>query len=1089
MCFVVFGIFNYGFDIKITSASAADPAMVLVLSIGNGSISGQGTRYLTLDELIENISNGLLYNRLTSAQIIERNTQIMKELANISGGNYTANEKQQAIQAATIITNKTNEEKQKIQNYQDAQKTGTEEEKKAAEAALSSDAHESNAAGSAFDIIADIVGWIFYYVFVALAWIVTQLVWVMLKVMTYPIDINNTRAVVQGWEVVRNLCNNFFIVILMIAAIGTIVGHKSYSIKSMLPKLLMAAILINFSKMLVGIAIDISQVIMLAFASSFANVEGGNIVLSAIGFPDLLKLVGNGAGTSASAVSDGRFGGWSVITALLYGIIVAIIIMIVVVVIIAILIARIVALLFLTVLSPLFFFGKAFAAVEKKTNEWIGEFTKYLIIGPTLLFFLWLSFMMMGYGQSDPQKLVISNTSDGEPITISDEQLSSLSEAMSLKGMINTALVIGMLCYTLVIAKKSGVAGASLGASALGSIQKAAKKPMNWGKGLGKWGLNATTRATGLKALNQGFQGYMKARQSKIAEGDAQRAKDWTGRFSNAEKAVKETAAKPFKWAGEKIKEKTWGRKAKDIQSQIEDGDSRLDRIKAEGTYKSIEDHKDFTANGVDYKFDAASNSWGAQMTGTKNVVGYSLSDDQLFRMTSAVNSDGHIDDIDKHNDFVDDVNGDLYKYDAASKQWRVADSGGHIVASAMNDDDLKQYRNEIAKIENGAKGSVIARGDDEYEKNAAGDWVRLSDNKSFNKDEFYKELGGVTQSDVDLKREELNKTKEEEAAFEKKWRKRLLWGGAVLGAATGGIGWGGVGLVAGAALGMAAPATAMGAGRAIGQAGSTASDIALDNMTQQLEAARKDMKDLKNKDLMAKVDDYTLNKFERMAASMEAISRGILTEGMARRKSDEVVALGRNEDKIKDMVDKELTKNYIGLSETFQKLKDPAKHDGALLKIRDQILNGKLVPKDLDPGSLGVVAGEFAEQFKTGKFVSTFKDLTQPQQAAIKKSLIDAGASASDNQKEKLASIADIGVAYGAAPASGSKAEEQRNKFISKLSTKDIVDMIESNDKDKVEALKTALAGSDALLSDSVKAALKGGSGRATMIKDALKV
>ena len=76
-------------------------------------------------------------------------------------------------------------------------------------------------------------------------------------------DFIDSRAVAIGWVVVRDVTNIFFVIIMLIIAFGTLFNIQTYEYKKLLPKLVIAAILVNFSKMIVGVAIDMGQVIML----------------------------------------------------------------------------------------------------------------------------------------------------------------------------------------------------------------------------------------------------------------------------------------------------------------------------------------------------------------------------------------------------------------------------------------------------------------------------------------------------------------------------------------------------------------------------------------------------------------------------------------------------------------------------------------------------------------------------------------------------------------------------------------------------------------------------------------------------------
>jgi hypothetical protein len=83
-------------------------------------------------------------------------------------------------------------------------------------------------------------------------------------------------AVKEGWRLVRDLCNMFFIVILLVISFATILKIESYAYKKWLGKLIMAAILINFSKTITGFLIGISQIVMLTFVSAFKDAVAGN---------------------------------------------------------------------------------------------------------------------------------------------------------------------------------------------------------------------------------------------------------------------------------------------------------------------------------------------------------------------------------------------------------------------------------------------------------------------------------------------------------------------------------------------------------------------------------------------------------------------------------------------------------------------------------------------------------------------------------------------------------------------------------------------------------------------------------------------
>jgi hypothetical protein len=117
-------------------------------------------------------------------------------------------------------------------------------------------------------------------------------------------DFAKAKPVEIGWPLVRDVVNMFFIVVLLVTAFSTIIRYDKFNYREILPKLLLMAVLVNFSKTLIGLLIDLSQVIMLTFVNGFQAAATGNLV-------DLLKLdnvmsLARGTGTAAETVRDAR---------------------------------------------------------------------------------------------------------------------------------------------------------------------------------------------------------------------------------------------------------------------------------------------------------------------------------------------------------------------------------------------------------------------------------------------------------------------------------------------------------------------------------------------------------------------------------------------------------------------------------------------------------------------------------------------------------------------------------------------------------------------------------------------------------------
>src|SRR3989344_1466110 len=80
-------------------------------------------------------------------------------------------------------------------------------------------------------------------------------------------------AITIGWGITRDVANIFFIFILLIIAIATILRLESYGAKQLLPKLIIVALLINFSLVIATTIVDASNVLALTFISRITPVS------------------------------------------------------------------------------------------------------------------------------------------------------------------------------------------------------------------------------------------------------------------------------------------------------------------------------------------------------------------------------------------------------------------------------------------------------------------------------------------------------------------------------------------------------------------------------------------------------------------------------------------------------------------------------------------------------------------------------------------------------------------------------------------------------------------------------------------------
>lgn len=306
----------------------------------------------------------------------------------------------------------------------------------------------------------------------------------------------------KGWLVVRDMANMFFVLILLAISIATILRVESYNIKKLLPKVLLMAILVNFSRLICGLIIDFSQVILMTFAAGYASITGSGAggggwatggrlgegkLMSILGINKMLmntvsesaRLTVSGEGTSLVNTSLGAAVGMlNAATSGILAIILLTVALIVVFVMLIVFLIRIIMLWLLIILSPLAFVLSAFPSGQRYASQWWSEFAKYVIIGPVMAFFLWLTFSIADQNTMNSSTLMGVNPAelntaaqDAGGITGS---ATFLQAAGGTEAMLSFLVAIGMLIAGLVIAQQAGVAGGQLAGGAVGKIKGAA---------------------------------------------------------------------------------------------------------------------------------------------------------------------------------------------------------------------------------------------------------------------------------------------------------------------------------------------------------------------------------------------------------------------------------------------------------------------------------------------------------------------------------------------------------------------------------------------------------------------------------------
>lgn len=264
-----------------------------------------------------------------------------------------------------------------------------------------------------------------------------------------------------GWVLMRDVANMFFIVILLVSAFSTIVGYSEFHYTKVLPKLLLMAVLINFSKTLIGLLIDFSQVLMLTFVNAFRQAAAGNFI-SALKLSKATALDPNAADLKVSG---------SLIPAAILAVVMLGIAMTLLVIMIAFIVFRIIGLWLLLIMSPMAFFA---LALPSKLSKAMAAFTSgfwdrlgtLLIAGPVMAFFLWLALAVV-QGSGEPFKDLYTETPEATSAASFVTQVGNASDIATF--IVAVALMLAGVEFAVKTASSvSATLGKFAGAAAAG---------------------------------------------------------------------------------------------------------------------------------------------------------------------------------------------------------------------------------------------------------------------------------------------------------------------------------------------------------------------------------------------------------------------------------------------------------------------------------------------------------------------------------------------------------------------------------------------------------------------------------------------
>jgi hypothetical protein len=199
-----------------------------------------------------------------------------------------------------------------------------------------------------------------------------------------PLETNNPNSgIYKAWSIMRNFSNVAFVIAFLVIIFSqvTSIGVSNYGIKKLLPKIIIAAILVNLSYWICAVAVDLSNIVGSSVNSLFKGIS------DQMALPDLGNTssgaggVAKWAGIAAVVLVSAGIVLYTTLSALLPALVIA---GVTILTVFLILVVRQVLIILLIVVSPLAFVAFLLPNTESLFKKWRSLFTGLLIIYPVI---------------------------------------------------------------------------------------------------------------------------------------------------------------------------------------------------------------------------------------------------------------------------------------------------------------------------------------------------------------------------------------------------------------------------------------------------------------------------------------------------------------------------------------------------------------------------------------------------------------------------------------------------------------------------------------------------------------------------------
>lgn len=273
--------------------------------------------------------------------------------------------------------------------------------------------------------------------------------------------------VFEGWTVFVNVADLALVVALIIIAFATMLNYESYGMKKTLPKLIIVALLVNFSLVIPGVLVDLSGMVTSFFVEQ-AGLNGSSMsssLASAFNISSFMSTANMNATAGANQVGliSGKlgFGIMNILMNMVFIVVFTAVATVIMLTLAIMLFLRYFMLSFLLLMSPVIFVAWIFPGTKSHWDKWWNDFIRWTMFPPVMVFFMWLSLTALNATSAT------QGTTTGSAGDLAQKMMN-----FNLSALINMAMAVMLMILSLVAANGISIKGAKGGKDMIGTMTK-----------------------------------------------------------------------------------------------------------------------------------------------------------------------------------------------------------------------------------------------------------------------------------------------------------------------------------------------------------------------------------------------------------------------------------------------------------------------------------------------------------------------------------------------------------------------------------------------------------------------------------------